>query len=160
MPEATKELIKSIKRVRVVLGNVELINPKDAEGNPVELDTTSFIWEVENRDAFKTIGGVFTKLAKMKRLPVQHNVTLNTEERKLPNGNSFYLPLASLDVTNTVDLSQDDQEKFADFMSWVQNYNEYIINAYAEKSTSRNDKELDDLNIDDIVDIEMEEEVA
>ena len=96
----------------------------------------------------------------MKRLPVQHNVTLNTEERKLPNGNSFYLPLASLDVTNTVDLSQDDQEKFADFMSWVQNYNEYIINAYAEKSTSRNDKELDDLNIDDIVDIEMEEEVA
>ena len=160
LPEATKELIKSIKRVRVVLGNVELINPKDAEGNPVELDTTSFIWEVENRDAFKTIGGVFTKLAKMKRLPVQHNVTLNTEERKLPNGNSFYLPLASLDVTNTVDLSQDDQEKFADFMSWVQNYNEYIINAYAEKSTSRNDKDLDDLNIDDIVDIEMEEEVA
>ena len=54
----------------------------------------------------------------------------------------------------------DDQEKFADFMSWVQNYNEYIINAYAEKSTSRNDKELDDLSIDDIVDIEMEEEVA
>ena len=160
LPEATKELIKSIKRVRVVLGNVELINPKDAEGNPVELDTTSFIWEVENRDAFKTIGGVFTKLAKMKRLPVQHNVTLNTEERKLPNGKSFYLPLASLDVTNTVDLSQDDQEKFADFMSWVQNYNEYIINAYAEKSTSRNDKELDDLSIDDIVDIEMEEEVA
>jgi len=160
LPEATKELIKSIKRVRVVLGNVELINPKDAEGNTVDLDTTSFIWEVENRDAFKTIGGVFTKLAKMKRLPVQHNVTLNTEERKLPNGNSFYLPLASLDVTNTVDLSQDDQEKFADFMSWVQNYNEYIINAYAEKSTSRNDKELDDLNIDDIVDIEMEEEVA
>jgi len=160
LPEATKELIKSIKRVRVVLGNVELINPKDAEGNPVDLDTTSFIWEVENRDAFKTIGGVFTKLAKMKRLPVQHNVTLNTEERKLPNGNSFYLPLASLDVTNTVDLSQDDQEKFADFMSWVQNYNEYIINAYAEKSTSRNDKELDDLTIDDIVDIEMEEEVA
>ena len=142
LPEATKELIKSIKRVRVVLGNVELINPKDADGNPVELDTTSFIWEVENRDAFKTIGGVFTKLAKMKRLPVQHNVTLNTEERKLPNGNSFYLPLASLDVTNTVDLSQDDQEKFADFMSWVQNYNEYIINAYAEKSTRSEERRV------------------
>ena len=99
LPEATKELIKSIKRVRVVLGNVELINPKDVNGNPVELESTPFIWEVENRDAFKTVGGVFTKLAKMKRLPVQHTVDLTTEERKLPNGNSFYLPLTGMDTT-------------------------------------------------------------
>ena len=160
LPDSTKELIRSIKRVRVVLGNVELINPKDVNGNPVDVDTTQFIWEVENRDAFKTIGGVFTKLAKMKRLPVQHSVTLNSEERKLPNGNSFFLPLAAMDVTSTVELSQDDQDKFGDFMGWVQNYNEYIINAYAEKATSKHDEDLDDLNLDDIVDLELEDEVA
>ncbi len=28
LPDATKELIRSIKRVRVVLGTVELVNPK------------------------------------------------------------------------------------------------------------------------------------
>ena len=61
---------KFVKRVRVVLGIVELTNPKDAEGNPVDIAATPFIWEVENRDAFKTVGGVFTQLAKMKRLPV------------------------------------------------------------------------------------------
>jgi len=160
LPDATKELIRSIKRVRVVLGTVELINPKDADGKPVELEATPFIWEVENRDAFKTIGGVFTQLAKMKRLPVQHNVTLNTEERKLPNGNSFYLPKTSLDATNSVELTQDDQEKFADFMSWVTNYNEYIINAYAEKASSKNDMDLDEVDIDGVVDVEFEEEVA
>jgi len=160
LPDSTKELIRSIKRVRVVLGNVELIKPKDVNGNPVDVDTTQFIWEVENRDAFKTIGGVFTKLAKMKRLPVQHSVTLNSEERKLPNGNSFFLPLAAMDVTSTVELSQDDQDKFGDFMGWVQNYNEYIINAYAEKATSKHDEDLDDLNLDDIVDLELEDEVA
>lgn len=160
LPDATKELIRSIKRVRVVLGTVELVNAKDAEGKPVELEATPFIWEVENRDAFKTIGGVFTQLAKMKRLPVQHNVTLNTEERKLPNGNSFYLPNTSLDVTNTVELTQDDQEKFADFMSWVTNYNEYIINSYAEKASSKNDMDLDEVDIDGVVDVEFEEEVA
>ena len=153
LPEATKELIKSIKRVRVVLGTVELINPRDANGNPVELDTTSFIWEVENRDAFKTIGGIFTKLAKMKRLPVQHNVELTTEERKLPNGNSFYLPLAGMDATKTVELQQTDQNLFADFMAWVQNYNEYIINVYAEKAGDKDGDELDDLNIDDLIDV-------
>tara|TARA_R110002050_G_scaffold68870_2_gene149231 strand:- start:229 stop:1101 length:873 start_codon:yes stop_codon:yes gene_type:complete len=158
LPDSTKELIRSIKRVRVVLGTVELTNAKDVNGNAVDVETTPFIWEVENRDAFKTIGGIFTKLAKMKRLPVQHSVTLNSEERKLPNGNSFYLPLASMDVTSTVELSQDDQDKFGDFMGWVQNYNEYIINAYSEKATSKHDEDLDDLSLDDIVDIE--EEVA
>lgn len=160
LPDATKELIRSIKRVRVVLGTVELVNPKDADGNPVDIQATPFIWEVENRDAFKTVGGVFTQLAKMKRLPVQHNVTLNTEERKLPNGNSFYLPNTSLDITNTVELTQDDQEKFADFMSWVTNYNEYIINTYAEKATSKNDAALDEVDIDGVIDVEFEEEVA
>ncbi len=154
LPEATKELIKSIKRVRVVLGNVELINPKDVNGNPVELEATPFIWEVENRDAFKTVGGVFTKLAKMKRLPVQHTVDLTTEERKLPNGNSFYLPLTGMDTTKTVELQQKDQDLFADFMSWVQNYNEYIINAYAEKAGDRDGDELDELDINDIIDVE------
>ena len=160
LPDATKELIRSIKRVRVVLGTVELVNPKDADGKEASVDTVPFIWEVENRDAFKTVGGVFNQLAKMKRLPVQHNVTLNTEERKLPNGNSFYLPVTSLDVTNVVELTQDDQEKFADFMAWVQNYNEYIINAYAEKASSKNDMDLDEVDIDGVVDVEFEEEVA
>jgi hypothetical protein len=154
LPESTKDLIKSIKRVRVVLGNVELINPKDVNGNPVELEPTPFIWEVENRDAFKTVGGVFTKLAKIKRLPVQHTVDLTTEERKLPNGNSFYLPLTGMDTTKTVELQQKDQELFADFMSWVQNYNEYIINAYAEKAGDSDGDELDELDINDIIDVE------
>ena len=160
LPDATKELIRSIKRVRVVIGIVELTNPKDAEGNPVDVAATPFIWEVENRDAFKTVGGVFTQLAKMKRLPVQHSVTLNTEERKLPNGNSFYLPVTSLDVTNVIELTQDDQEKFGEFMSWVQNYNEYIINAYTEKAAEKDDELLDDIGVADIVDVEFEEEVA
>jgi hypothetical protein len=65
-----------------------------------------------------------------------------------------------LDVTNTVELTQDDQEKFADFMSWVTNYNEYIINSYAEKASSKNDMDLDEVDIDGVVDVEFEEEVA
>lgn len=160
LPDATKELIRSIKRVRVVLGNIELKNPKDADGNDVEVGVTPFIWEVENRDAFKTVGEVFTAFAKQKRLPVQHNVTLNTQERKLPNGNSFYLPVTTLDTSSTVELTKDDQTKFSEFIAWVTNYNEYIINAYSEKNVSKNDMELDELDIDDVVDVEFEEEVA
>ena len=33
-----------------------LSNPKDER---VNVEETPFIWEIENRDAFKTVGGVF-----------------------------------------------------------------------------------------------------
>lgn len=156
LPEKTQELIKQIKRVRVVLGTVELVNATDASGNPVEVDETAFIWEVDNRDAFKNVGGAFTQLAKMKRLPVQHTITANTEERKIPTGAVFYLPVVSLDVTKTLELTDNEQTMFADFMQWVNNYNEYIINAWTEKANSRDDDD-DEFIVDGLVDIEVEE---
>ena len=156
LPEKTQELIKQIKRVRVVLGTVKLVNATDASGNPVEVDETPFIWEVDNRDAFKNVGGAFTQLAKMKRLPVQHVITANTEERKIPTGAVFYLPVVSLDVTKTLELTDNEQTMFADFMQWVNNYNEYIINAWAEKANSRDDED-DEFIVDALVDIEVEE---
>jgi hypothetical protein len=159
LPEKTQELIKQIKRVRVVLGTVELVNATDASGNPVDVDETAFIWEVDNRDAFKNVGNAFSQLAKMKRLPVQHIITANTEERKIPTGAVFYLPVVSLDVTKTLDLTDKEQSMFGDFMQWVNNYNEYIINAWAEKANSHNDED-DEVIVDGIVDIEVEDEVA
>ena len=156
LPEKTQELIRQIKRVRVVLGTVQLEGATDASGNPVEVDETPFIWEVENRDAFKNVGSAFTQLAKMKRLPVPHLLTANTEERKIPTGAVFYLPVVSLDVTKTLELTDTEQTMFADFMQWVQNYNEYIINAYTEKASSRDDGD-DEYIVDGLVDIEVEE---
>jgi len=155
LPEKTQELIKQIKRVRVVLGTVQLHGAVDENGKEVDVADTPFIWEIENRDAFKDVGTVFSKLGKMKRLPVQHNITANTEERKLPNGNSFYLPVVSLDLTKTLELTDTEQNTFGDFMAWVQNYNEYIVNSWTEKSL----QEGEDIDgVDDIVDIEFEDE--
>jgi hypothetical protein len=156
LPEKMQDLIRQIKRVRAVFGTIELINPTDSAGNPVEVESLPFIWEVENRDAFKSVGAIFSQLAKMKRLPVQHIVTANTEERKLPNGNSFYLPVTSLDVTSVLDLSDAEQTRFADFVAWVQNYNEYIINAWSENA-NRDMKDEDMSTVEDFVDIDAEE---
>ena len=156
LPEKTQDLIKQIKRVRVIFGTVELVNPTDDQGNSVELDATPFIWEVDNRDAFKGWGEVFATFAKQKRLPIQHVVDAATEERKLPNGNSFFLPVTTVNLTNIVDIEQSDQNLFTDFMAWVQNYNEYIINTYAEKATQHDDE--DDIAITDgMIDIDDEE---
>ena len=159
LPEKMQDLIKQIKRVRVVFGTLEMTDVVDSQGNKAEIDSTPFIWEIDNRDAFKMVGDSFTKLAKMKRLPVQHMITANTEERKLPNGNSFYLPVVSLNLTDTLPLTDEEQTMFADFMSWVDNYNSYITNAWAEKANSHMDDDEIDV-VDGIVDVEIEEEVA
>jgi len=156
LPEKMQDLIRQIKRVRVVFGTIELVNPTDDAGNPVEVETLPFIWEVENRDAFKTVGAVFSQLAKMKRLPVQHTIVANTEERKLPNGNSFYLPVTSLDATTQLELTDAEQTRFADFVAWVQNYNEYILNAWSENA-NRDVKDEDMSTVEDFVDIDAEE---
>ena len=156
LPEKMQDLIRQIKRVRAVFGTIELVEPTDSKGDPVKVDTLPFIWEVENRDAFKTVGSIFAQLAKMKRLPVQHLVTANTEERKLPNGNSFYLPVTSLDVTTVLELSDEEQSRFADFVAWVQNYNEYILNAWSE-SANKHMEDEDMATVDDFVDIDSEE---
>jgi hypothetical protein len=154
LPEKTQELIKQIKRVRVVFGLVDLVNPVDEKGNGVEIDSQPFIWEIDNRDAFKIMAMPFTKLSQMKRLPVQHNVTLGTEERKLPNGNCFYLPTASLDMSKTIDLSSTDQEMFANFLSWVENYNSYIISEWDSKANHHDEE--DNSVVNDFIDIEEE----
>ena len=159
LPEKTQELIKQIKRVRVVFGTVEMTDVVDEQGKKTTIESTPFIWEIDNRDAFKLVGDSFNKLAKMKRLPVQHAITANTEERKLPNGSSYYVPVVSLNVTETLELTDAEQDMFADFMSWVDNYNTYIANAWGEKANAHMDEDDVDV-VDGLVDIDIEDEVA
>ena len=157
LPVSTQDLIKQIKRVRVIFGTIDLESPTDERGDSIDTSSHPFIWEVDNRDAFKTLGTPFSKLAQMKKLPVQHTIALNTEERKLPNGNSFYLPTASLDLINAVKLDDKDQEMFANFLAWIENYNSYIINEWelnAKEDISQ--EEMD--TVSDFIDVE--EEVA
>lgn len=155
LPESMQELIKQIKRVRVVFGTVELIDPVDVAGKPVDLSSTPFIWEVENRDAFKSIGALFTKLGKMRRLPPQHTFTATTAEQSLPNGSSFYLPETALDLQTTLELDDAAQETLGNFLAWVTNYNEYISNAWDENAHKHED--VDKEGVEEFIDITEED---
>ena len=155
LPESMQDLIKQIKRVRVVFGTVELIDPVDAAGKAVDLSSTPFIWEVENRDAFKSIGALFTKLGKMRRLPPQHTFTATTAEQSLPNGSSFYLPETALDLQTTLELDDAAQETLGNFLAWVTNYNEYISNAWDENAHKHED--VDKEGVEEFIDINEED---
>ena len=88
---------------------------------------------------------------------MQHIITANTQERKLPNGNAFYLPVVSLDVSKTINITDKDHAMFADFMSWIDNYNSYIADAWAKKAKANMDEDDVDV-VDSLVDIEIEED--
>tara|TARA_S200002703_G_scaffold41817_2_gene36269 strand:+ start:565 stop:1467 length:903 start_codon:yes stop_codon:yes gene_type:complete len=157
LPENTQTLIKAIKRVRVVLGTVEMVNPTDEKGNAVEVDHTPFVWEIDNRDAFKEFAKPFESLAKMQRLPIQHIITVNSAERKIPTGASYFVPIPSLDVSTTLEVTEVEHTTFADFMAWVDNYNNYILGAWSEKANAKMDE--DDIDVvDGLVDIEIDED--
>ena len=155
LPDTMKELIKSIKRVRALFGTVELVNPTDEKGTPVSVDATPFIWEIDNRDAFKTMGEQFTKLTKMRRLPPQHNMALTTREVPLPNGSSFFVPEAELDLGTTLEMDNHAQEVFASFIAWIENYNTYILNAWSDNM--RKDEDVDVDTVEAFVDINEED---
>ena len=91
LPEDQQQLIRSCKRVRVVFGLITMIDPVDETGSSVAVQPDAFIWEIENRDAFKSIGKCFNDLARAKRLPVQHEIALTTEANSLASGATFYL---------------------------------------------------------------------
>ena len=58
----------------------------------------------------------------------------------------------SLNLTDTVKLTQEDQDMFANFIQWVDNYNDYIISSWDEKS--RKNEEVDNDVVDEIIDSE------
>ena len=155
LPDTMKDLIKSIKRVRALFGTVELVNPTDAEGNPVDVESTPFIWEIDNRDAFKTMGEQIAKLTKMRRLLPQHYITTTSREVPLPNGSSFYVPEADIDLGNTLDMDNASQEVFANFIAWIENYNTYILNTWNENMHKNED--VDTETVEAFVDIDAED---
>ena len=156
LPVKTKELLKSIKRVRVLIGTLSAGSVLNADGNDVmEIGDLPFIWEVDNRDAFKIMGEPISKIGGRKHLPVQYKIKLGSEQRKLPNGNAYYLPTATLQ-DEVLEVEDSTQDHFSDFMQWIENYNSYIFNAWNDKAKpeelSKSDKDV----VSELVDVDDE----
>lgn len=154
LPEDMKNLLKSIKRVRVLFGTINMDSITNHLGASVDsIENIPFIWEVDNKDAFKEMGSPIAQMAKQNRLLPQHYINLTTSENPLPNGSSFWTPNASLDLSTTLPLTDADQKTFADFNEWIDGYNEYILKAYNEAAKQKQDAEFDEV-VEEFVDVE------
>ena len=136
LPQSQQTLIKEIKRTRVVFGLIDFKDVVNDNGEEVkqEIESLPFIWEIDNRSAFKLLGDTYNAFGRKKLLPISHNISLGTEEQTLPNGSSFYLPSVSPDFNTALTISEKDTDTFSNFMGWVDNYNDYIISEWNKKS--------------------------
>lgn len=164
LPEDTKKLIKGIKRNRAVFGLVKMIDPvKGIDGNEIQdLPEFPVIWEIDNRDAYKSIGDVFSKFAKMEALPLQHVITLDgTKENKLNNGGSFYTPIVKLNLSNKIEINESDHKIFGDFLDFVKAYNDSIISRWDEKVAKKQDiiSDEDMETVESFIDVELDPDV-
>lgn len=162
LSEEMKEAIKQIRRVRVIFGEVEMNNPIDENGNAVDVGAMPFIWEVDNKTAFKTMGEPFNQMGRQRKLPIQHKITLDTSEQELQTGGAFFLPVPSLDLTQTVVIDDADQKRFSDFLEWVKSYNEYVISTWTDKSSQKSSADEEKLmsTVSDDVFIDVEDDAA
>ena len=153
LPQDQKDLIKSIKRVRVLFGHITLTAPVNEKGESATLDKATtpipFIYEVDNKEAFKIMGGPVAEMIKQKYLLPQKVLTLGTEERSIASGAKYYVPSVELD-SGVVELKHPaDEDTFKDFNEWIAGYNSYIANAYADAS-----KDQDKETVNEFVDVE------
>jgi hypothetical protein len=163
LPVKTQDLIKSIKRNRIIFGIVDMVDPvKGIDGETVK-DLPSFpvLWEIDNKEAYKTIGDLLNKFSKMERLPLQHIINLDgTDAHATNNGTNYYTPKAKLDLTSTIDIAEDDHKLFSDFIDWIKVHNDNVISrwdeAVAKKQGDISDEDMK--TVDNFIDVDIESE--
>lgn len=132
VPQKTKDLIRSIKRKKIVFGMMTADEVKDAEGNELDAITepTPFVYEV-SPSSIKALDQAMTSLTRKNILPIQYTFTLGADEGTLPNGNTY--AIMTLGAGDKVDITPEDQATLKNFMEYIEYQNSYILNQWDEK---------------------------
>ena len=153
LPKDQQDLIRSVNRVKVMMGMVKVVDPfYESGGAPSNVDGEfAFVMDVKNRDSLKFIDGTVGKLIKKKISPAEHRITLLGETRTLPNGNPYMVTNASLG--EFVGLSEGDNEILQNFLDYVESSNEYVTTKWAEENVETISPQDQDI-VTNIVDVE------
>jgi hypothetical protein len=146
LPETTKDIIRTVKRVKVFMGLLTVDNPVDDAGNALtsmQFVDMPFVMDVKNRESLKNIDGALTLLSRKNLLPIMSTLTMAGEERSIPTGAVYGISTAK--VGEKVDLTDADNETLKDFLGFVEYNNGKVMDLHHERSSSsmsEEDKEL------------------
>ena len=150
LPQATKDLLTSIQRCRIIFGELSMPDGITAEGDAHPIESMPFVWDIHTKEGYKNIGSVFSKLNTMKRLPMQHTMTITNQKREVPQ--TYYVPVAELNVNSKIEISDADQELFTMFMEHIQSHNDWVLSEY--QKNNKPDDEILDTDFVSVTDVE------
>ena len=128
VPEKTKELIRSIKRKKILFGLLTAAGVTDEAGNVVDdITDMPFSFEVPP-SSIKTLDFAVNALGRKNILPIQCNFKLGHN----PGGETWVT--LTLEYESKVELQPEDQETLHNFLAYITTQNEYILNEWADKN--------------------------
>ncbi len=160
LPKATQDLMRSVKRTKVVFGTVVMQGATDEQGNAIDdasLTTQEipFVLDVKSRGSITAIDDIMKSIDRKNVLPLQYFLNMGAEMHEMPNGSEY----ATFDITlgDKVDLHASDKDILDGFMEWISGMNNYINDTHNEKSGSSGLSATEESIINDIIDVEVAE---
>ena len=155
LPDGTKELIRQIRRVRVVFGTASMSGVTE-QGDAQDVTDVPCVWEIDSKEGFRNVGQAFNKLGQMRRLPPQHHMLVETEGRELPTGATFYVPVVNLDTQNNLEVTPEDQGVFKEFMEYIENFNTWVLSEWDK--AAHGEPEEDDSVVEEFITVDVDDE--
>jgi len=142
LPDATKQLMRSVKRVMVYYGTVSLDSPMNEKGEPIEAAANiPFVMDVKNRDSLKSINGVMSNFKKKNMLPIMSTIKLEGIEDSIPTGAKFGKIQAS--TGDAVELASEDNDTLKDFLELIEYSNGKILDLHHERAKIHSDEDAE-----------------
>jgi Tfp pilus tip-associated adhesin PilY1 len=135
-------------------------NPMDESGKPMDEFETPFVWEIDNKDAFNSVGECMGTFARHQRTPFHHAITFTeSTQHEMDNNSSYYTPVCKVDMGVNYEHTKEDDETLSHFLDWIKNKNDYVFKEWDNKNTKRQEEMPDeDMEVvEDFIDIELEE---
>jgi len=136
LDDATKQVIRSVKRVVVYYGTVSLDSPMNDKGEPVDAAASvPFVMDVKNRDSLKSINGVMNNFKKKNMLPIMSTINLEGVEDSIPTGAKFGKIKAT--TGDTVELASEDNDTLKDFLELIEYSNGKILDLHHDRANNK-----------------------
>lgn len=142
LPEATKQVIKSVKRYVIYYGTVTLDSPMNEKGEPItSAANIPFVMDVKNRDSLKSINGVMNNFKKKNVLPIMSTISLEGVEDSIDSGATFGKIKAT--TGDSVELASEDNDTLKDFLELIEYSNGKILDLHHERAKGGADNDED-----------------
>ena len=157
LPEATKEIIRSAKRVKIFMGTLTVKAPLDDAGQPTsgEYVDIPFVMDVKNNDSLKSLAATEKAIERKNVKTHMARVILSGAEASIPTGATYgYITSSVGDIVQESDEDTAAMRKVAsDFLDYVSYSNGKIMDLHNERSNTSMSKE-DAALVGSIIDVE------